>query len=129
MIVGGGYGFGRSLGAHGYGFAYGVVVPPVEEEHHGKGDNDGRKRHKSIIKPTGLLARKNVKIDQLEKEQHQVVEKVLKGLSKAPEVREEIEVIQMSLAEIDFELKVLLHKQFRTQEDEAMLLILIAANI
>ena len=36
MIVGGGYGFGRALGAHGYGFAYDVVVPPVEE-HHGGG--------------------------------------------------------------------------------------------
>ena len=113
-----------------WGSAWGNSWGTVElEEHHGKGDNDGRKRHKSIIKPTGLLARKNVKIDQLEKEQHQVVEQVLKGLSKAPEVRENVEVVQMSLAEIDFELKVLLHKQFRTQEDEAMLLILIAANI
>ena len=29
MIVGGGYGFGRALGAQGYGFAYDVAVPPV----------------------------------------------------------------------------------------------------
>ena len=29
MIAGGGYGYGRALGAQGYGFAYDVVVPPV----------------------------------------------------------------------------------------------------
>jgi len=31
MIVGGGYGYGRALGAQGYGFAYDVTT----EEHHG----------------------------------------------------------------------------------------------
>lgn len=101
----------------------------ITNEHHGKGDNDGRKHHRNIVKPTGLSKHKNATINKLVKEQQEVVSQVVKGLSKAPVVKDDVEVIQMSLAEIDFEIKTLLHKQFRTQEDEAMLLILLAANI
>ena len=57
MIVGGGYGFGRSLGAQGYGFAYDVAVPPAAEQHGGGGGdwyrhykhpNESKKHRKPI---------------------------------------------------------------------------------
>ena len=56
MIVGGGYGFGRALGAQGYGFGYGsVTTAEVSDTHDGGGwyrhykhPNESKKHRKPI---------------------------------------------------------------------------------
>jgi hypothetical protein len=100
-----------------------VIVAETSEEHHGKGDN-GKGIKRVIFKPTGLLDRKATKTIHLPEKNVNLVPKsnvVAKPVEK--------EVVSMSLAEIDFEIMTLMHKQYRSREDEAMLLILIAATL
>lgn len=99
-----------------------IIVSEATVEHHGKGDNErGVKRN--IFKPTGLLDRKIEKPILV-----QDAEVVLQKFADSNNVVEK-EIISMSAAEVTFEISALMHKHYRTQEEEAMLLILIAANL
>lgn len=92
-------------------------------------DGGGRKKLKlkgrPIFKPTGLIDRPRT-----------VEERVEQTAEIAREVfqREEIEapepapISEMTLAEVEFEIGVLLRKRLRTEEDELILLLLMAAS-
>lgn len=94
----------------------------------GKGDNGRR----SIYKPTGLVDRPSVQ-DRVE-DSRQIQAEVAGQLAR--ELRGEIEafeelakqpVTRMTISEIDAEIGSLLRKRIRTEEDEIILLLLIAA--
>ena len=95
----------------------------------GKGDNERR-----IYKPTGLLERNERKsVEDRVEDSRQIQAEVAGQLAR--ELRGEIEafeafakpVVRMSISEIDAEIGSLLRKRIRTEEDEIILLLLIAA--
>ena len=102
----------------------------------GKGDNEpSGKRRRSIFKPTGLLGPRR-KIAEAPSTDQRVAEtqeiareiyeaaRVARALHAKPETQTAIE---MTPAEIDFEIGVLLKKAMRTADDEILLLTLMAA--
>lgn len=102
----------------------------------GKGDND-RPRH--IVKPLGLPFGKPKKrrtaVDDRVEQSRQLEAEVAARLAREFEggTRREAErgeaqqILEMSMAEIDHEIGVLLRKKMRTQEDEVLLLFLMVA--
>lgn len=98
----------------------------------GSGGIDAKKKTRNIIKPTGLLTTKRGKIQTRLEETHEIALEVSQNLANelaGKPVKVEVPVPQMSLAEIEFEIAYLIKKKLRTDEDNAMLLILIAANL
>jgi hypothetical protein len=103
----------------------------------GKGDNERRKARKGLrsVKPTGLIDRPlkaspgvEERIDVSREIQEAVQESVREAFSK--ELTEQFEfkpISEMTLPQIDAEIGVLMRKKILNDEDEAMLLILIAA--
>lgn len=97
-------------------------------------DDGGR----GIVKPTGLLhvPKKNgrTKVDDRVDDsaliQAEIAEKLARefGEETLRLPPEQPPVVEMSLAEMEFEIGVLLRKKLRTEEDEIMLLLLMVAS-
>ena len=91
----------------------------------GKGDNDARRR--GTFKPTGLPPIKRGKkavpgVEARVAETHEIAKEVAReALATAPPL------VEMTAAEIDFEIGKLLKKAMRTDGDEIVLLTLMAA--
>ena len=130
-VITGGYGtFGDIAHVIRDGYSGNTVAPPApaptpDTKTGGKGDNGKR----STYKPTGLVDRPRSVKDRVE-DTRQIQAEVAGQLAK--ELRGEIEkfeqpVTKMSISEIDAEIGTLLRKRIRTEEDEIILLLLIAA--
>lgn len=120
-----------------WGNAWGIGDAPPEEDapHHGHGDG-GKRRTLHIFKPTGLLERHyksgRKTVDERVRDSIEIHAEI--AGRRAPELSQQEEplepappVARMSLTEIDREIGALLRKKVRTEEDEMLLLILIAA--
>lgn len=94
---------------------YFKALEEVEVKTGGKGDN--AKKRRPIYKPTGLTYRKTV--EERVEESQAIAAEVVEALEAAP-------VVTMSLTDIDAEIGTLLRKQMRTEEEEVMLLLLMA---
>ncbi len=96
-----------------------TVAPPSG----GKGDNP---RRPSIFKPTGLLERRVKKPAP----HHETLEEILEipVVAQPATSLREVPIPAMSMAEIDFEIKYLMTKLYRTQEEEDILIILLIAS-
>jgi len=104
----------------------------------GKGDNAAdekrKKKHgRTTFKPTGLIdrpARKQTVVDARVEQSHDVAKEIAaeraarESALRAPAPQP---VVTMTLAEIEREIATLLHKKLRTQDDEMILLLLMAA--
>jgi len=98
------------------------VVESEVAYHGGKGDNP------VAYKPTGILHRKNKTVIEERLEiQQEVAQEASSQLSRIFD--QDTQVIEMSLVEIDREIKYLMQKEFRSREEESLLVILIAANV
>ena len=103
------------------------------------GIDPGRKRKtlrlpiKSVLFPVQTEEKKpqtaiDVRIEESRQIQAEVAAQLLREFTEESEVISNLgSVEQMSMAEIDYEIKVLLRKQFRTEDDEVILLMLLAA--
>lgn len=112
MIPGGGYGYGRALGAQGYGYGGAVA-----EEEHNSGGYEERKRKKPLeYWPDAVIGKY-----ELPEEVVALTTVNADGGVKATEI------VSMTALEVDYEIGVLLRKVHRTNEDDALLAILIAA--
>ena len=99
----------------------------------GKGDNE--KRRYQPYKPTGILhlPKKSPKVSERIDDSRAIQAEIAARLSKEfteEEVarQEQVEVVRMSAAEVDFEIGILLRKKLRTEEEEVVLLLLMAAS-
>jgi hypothetical protein len=111
------------------GFFGANSAPAVEEVvRGGKGDNEKRRRRLNVFKPTGLpvTSRKPQDVDQRVADTRDIAAEIEREAGARESLHLE-PVTQMSLADIDREIKALMQVQMRTQEEEAMLLILLAA--
>lgn len=121
------------------------AVTPVEPAPPAGGKDDthaGRKRlsvrRSDPFKPTGLIDRpksKDPAIDARLAEQAatraEIAGKLAREFAEDSAAIKEAEsrpVVEMSLAEIEFEIGVLLRKKLRTQEDDAILMLLLVAS-
>ena len=97
-----------------------------------KTDDDDR-THPIAVKPTGLLERRPTltlrkTVEQRVDESRQIQAEVYGQLAKELRAEREKPVIQeMSLREIEAEIGELLRKKLRTEDEEIMLLLLVAA--
>lgn len=91
---------------------------------------DGLRR---IYKPTGLLDRKKPDIERRIEESREIHAEVLGRIAK--ELRDSVVEIELSefkaiqdmtRAEVDFEIGALMHKQLKSEEEEILLLMLLA---
>lgn len=105
-------------------------TPAADGVHGGKGDNkegEGIKKRKklSVYKPTGLPpirpARGETAVDL------RVAETIIEIAREIDAASEIVPITQMSLAAIEREISALMRMQVRTDQEEAMLLILLAA--
>ena len=99
----------------------------------GKGDNESRR---TIFKPTGLVdrprSRKQEIVEARVEQSREVAEEIASEASvqvTPPPAVPLPEVSMMTFAEIDREIRDRLHKKLRTEEDELMLLLLMAAAV
>lgn len=122
----------------GYGVGEAEPEPEVVAPRGGKGDNQKRKTLHLPVKPLGLLDRP-YKTKKAATKAEERIEETLKFQAEiagrfARELREEIDAYQppvkeMSLREIEAEIGTLLRKKVRSDEDEVMLLLLMAAAV
>lgn len=109
------------------------VTPPAVVTKTGTGGIDpgeGLRRRRHIIKPTGTLhlphkeGRKEVidRIDESRGIQAEIAARLAREFTEETLAR--IPIAEMSAAEVDFEIGVLLRKRLRTEEEEIMLLLL-----
>lgn len=107
-----------------------IVVPEVKT---GTGGIDpGETRRRGIVKPLGTLGvprKKSIeaRIDDSRVIQAEIVSRLAREFSETIEASPPIS--QMTMAEIEFEIGTLLRKQIRTQDDEAMLILLMIAAL
>ena len=96
-------------------------------------DGAGRRRP---FKPTGLLDRPKKKegrkevsdrIEDSRQIQAEIAGKLAREFGEETIRLKKPEIVQMSAAEIDFEIGILLRKKIRTEEDDLVLLLLMAA--
>lgn len=101
----------------------------------GKGDNERRRKARGIFKPTGLPAQRKTKrgdpvVEARLAETQEIAREIAleaKGEVTPPDVRSAQQLLTMTPAEIAFEIGVLLQKAMRSEEEEIVLLALIAA--
>jgi len=117
------------------------VTPPAVVVKTGTGGIDtgeGAKRRYPSIKPTGLLhlpkkeGRKEVqdRVDESRQIQAEIAGRLAREFSEETAALEAFQPIdEMSLAEIDAEIGLLLRRKLRTEEDEIMLLLLMTATV
>lgn len=131
--------FGKSyFGAEYFGPANGTppTPPPAEDVplSGGKGDNE-RAAQRIAFKPTGLLhlprkdGRKRVddRVAESAGLHAEISAKLSREFAEEPAALEVPPVARMSLAQIEAEIGVLLSQKLRTEEDEMLLVMLIAA--
>lgn len=106
----------------------------------GKDDTPGRKRlsvrRSDPFKPTGIVDRPKSKdhaIDARLAEQAATQADIAGQLARefaeeSAAITEQVPVVQMSLAEIEHEIGLILRKKLRTQEDDAILMLLLVAS-
>lgn len=113
------------------------VTPPAVVTKTGTGGIDpgeGLRRRRHIIKPTGTLhlphkeGRKEVidRIDESRGIQAEIAARLAREFTEETLAR--IPIAEMSAAEVDYEIGVLLRKRLRTEEEELMLLLLMVAS-
>ena len=107
-----------------------VIGPPLG----GKGDNEGRRR--TIFKPTGLVDRPRTRTQEIVESRVEQSREVAQEIAAEalvqvtpPQADPLPEVSMMTFAEIDREIRERLHKKLRTEEDELILLALMAAAV
>jgi len=100
----------------------------------GKGDNG--KGGKRIFRPTGLVdrprkpqSRVDERADDSRRIQAEVTERLAREFGEDTIRLRQKPVVAMSPEEIDLEIGVLLRKKLRTEEDEIVLLLLMAAAV
>lgn len=92
----------------------------------GKGDNAKRR---TIFKPTGLPPyRVRKTVEERVQETAQIHREVIEG-KVLVEVEEPRPLIQMTMREIDAEIGELLRKKLRTEDEEVMLMLLLASEL
>lgn len=112
----------------------GAVVPDVVKTGTGGidgGTTGGGLKRKGIVKPLGTLGLKR-KVESRVDESREIQSEIASRLAR--EFAEETIAIEarppiasMSMQEIEFEIGALLRKQFRTQQDEDVLILLMIA--
>ena len=116
-------------------FDFGAVTPAADTGPPlgGKGDNEKRR---STYKPTGLLhlPQKSPKvaerIDDSRAIQAEIAARLAKEFTEEEVARQEqVEVARLSAAEVDFEIGVLLRKKVRTDQEELLLVLLMASAV
>lgn len=107
---------------HGTFFAGGFFDELVLFTSGGKGDNSQKKR-KSIYKPTGLPPYRET-VERRVQETHEIAKEVAREARAVLHLPKPVE--RMSLAELDAEIGVLLHKKLRTEDEEIVLMLLVA---
>lgn len=91
-------------------------------------DGGGRKlKGRSIFKPTGLIDRPRTVQERVE-QTAEIAREVVEQIAPVVEPVEPAPISQMTLAEVEFEIGLLLRKRVRTEEDELILLLLMAAS-
>lgn len=109
----------------------GVVVADVVKT--GTGGIDRRR----IVKPTGILGLPkkkggNKQVEARLQEAHdsraEIAAKLAREFSEeTASINEAQQIVEMTMAEVDAEIAMLLRKKLRTEEDEVMLLLMMAA--
>ena len=91
----------------------------------GTGGIDPSRKRRTIYKPTGLLAKRSIKevIEQRVQETRETHEEIKEEIALS--FREERPTVEMTMAEVDKEIGVLLRKKLQQDEDDMMLLIAI----
>lgn len=115
------------FGGQFFGGGFFGAISPTGAAPSGKGDNEKRR---GIFKPTGLPPIRRRKLGEAPSTEQRVAEtqeiaaEIARGVVEAPAA--EAPISTMTLAEIDFEIGVLLRKA-RTEEDDIRLLTMLAA--
>ena len=103
----------------------------------GTGGIDPVASRRRIVKPTGILhlpkkeGRKDV-VDRIEESreiQAEIAGRLAKDFAAGNAVLEAAQTLEMSVAEIDAEIGMILRKKIRTEEDEMILLLMMAAAV
>ena len=117
------------------------TIPEAAVETRPRPDDGPHKKRKSIYKPTGLppirdksVEKRIVESEQIQAEVRSELQQKIEALAEQPKALDDtiaemslVSLADMSAAEIDFEIGVLLAKQFRTNEEETLLMILAVA--
>ena len=104
----------------GAGFFYAIVEDEAVRTG-GKGDDsDVAPKRKSIYKPTGLPPYRET-VERRVKETREIAREVAREVLHLPKP-----VKRMSLSEIDSEIAVLMQKKLRTEDEEIVLMLLLA---
>ena len=112
----------------------GVVADVIKTGTGGIDPGEGLKHR--IVKPTGTLhlpkkkeGRKDVgdRIDESRGIQAEIAARLAREFTEESAALGAPQPIQMSMAEVDFEIGVLLRKKLRTDEEEVMLMLLMVA--
>ena len=100
----------------------------------GKGDNE--KRRYQPYKPTGILhlpkksPKVSERIDDSRAIQAEIAARLAKEFTEEEVARQEqVEVARLSAAEVDFEIGILLRKKLRTDQEELLLVLLMASAV
>jgi hypothetical protein len=108
--------------------------PPVVDVKTGTGGIEGDGRRRRIVKPTGLLDRPKRKVDERVDDSREIEAEIAARLARefVDDTQELVEVeeppiAQMTVAEIDYEIGVLLRKKLKQEEEEIMAMILLAS--
>lgn len=117
---------------------FGAITPEETTTTGGKGDNKRPVLH--TVKPTGLIDRPKLKAKDARVQDRlndaaaleaEVAGKLAREFGEESDRLKESEqaqdIVQMSMAEVDREIAILLRKKMRTEEEEVVLLLLMVA--
>ena len=117
-------------------FDFGATPTPTQDTGPpigGKGDNEKRR---STYKPTGILhlpkksPKVSERIDDSRAIQAEIAARLVKEFTEEEVARQEqVEVARLSAAEVDFEIGILLRKKLRTDQEELLLVLLMASAV
>ena len=116
-------------------FDFGAVTPATDTGPPlgGKGDNEKRR---STYKPTGILhlpqksPQVAERIDDSRAIQAEIAARLAKEFTEEEVARQEqVEVARLSAAEVDLEIGILLRKKVRTDQEELLLVLLMASAV
>lgn len=104
-----------------------------EPEHHGKGDEyRNPSQYANIYKPTGLVNKPKSRVQERIEETADIHAEVSQAFHEQLALEAQVEAndtptVEMTQAEIDFEIGVLMRKRMRTEDEELMLLMLMVS--
>lgn len=130
--------FGSGFFGDGYWGPGTGAPPPTPDIKTGTGGIDPREGLRRSFKPTGLLDRPKAKTAAVQEsldESARIASEVASRLAREfgdesqriGETEEAKDILEMSMAEVDREIGILLRKKLRTEEDEILLLLLMVA--